>query len=454
MSDDQSNQRAAAALARLIHHGIAAVPPADLPEDWREAYQAVRAVSGGLFQRQQAFQAAIAGSSFAVHMELEVEDAFDAIPDPPQDSLRVYSAWETLDQPPAQDWCVQGIITRPSLNMLVGAPGAKKTWLALDLAVSVASGQPWLGHPVGAHGNAPSQSSPLVGAGSPRPGIPVLILDQEGGLQRTWDRLGRTLRGHGLAGESLPGVSRADSPKGHEVPLHFIPPAGYNLANPSEVDAIAARARSLKAGLIIIDALVNVMSGVDENNVLSMQPVIANLSRLAREANAAVLVIHHANKRGVFRGSSLIASGVDHMLAIESAPDEDIIHLVTLKARDIAPVSLTAQASFGRGPGGQATFHLTPASTAAAAARSLSPAAGEILGLLQTEPMTFPELTACLADIAPGSIRNLLHYLVTSGHVQRADGGSRGQKALYQLANAQTPIPGAVVPSNPPSPTA
>lgn len=404
MSDDQSNQRAAAALARLIHHGLAAVPPADLPDDWRDAYQAVRAVPGGLFQRRQAFQAAIAASPFAAHMELEVEDALDDLPDPPQDSLRVYSAWETLDEPPAQDWCVQGLFTRPSLNMLVGAPGAKKTWLALDLAVSVASGQPWLGHSVGAR--------------SPRSNVPVLVLDQEGGLQRTWDRLGRVMRGH-------------NAPP--EVPLYFLPPAGYNLANRSEVDAIAACARSLNAGLIIIDALVNVMPGVDENNVLSIQPVIANLSRLAREANAAVLVVHHTNKRGIFRGSNLIASGVDHMLAVESAPDEDIIHISTLKARDIAPVSLTAQANFGLAPDGQAIFHLTLASSAAAS-RSLSPAAGELLHILQGNPMTFPQLTASLADIAPGSIRNLLHNLVTSGHVCRADGGGKGQKALYQLA--------------------
>lgn len=431
MPEEQANQRAAAALARLIHHGLAAVPPGDLPEDWREAYQAVRAVSGGLLQRQQVFENAVAGSPFAAHMELEVEDALEALANPPQDSLRVYSAWETLDQPPTQEWCVQGVFTRPSLNLLVGAPGAKKTWLALDLAVSVASGQPWLGHPIG------SASEPLVGVGSPRPissgkeptavesprpdaqGIPVLILDEEGGIQRTWDRLGRTLRGH----KAPP-----------DVPLYFLPPSGYNLANRSEVEAIAARARSLNVGLIIIDALVNVMPGVDENNVLSMQPVIANLSRLARQANATVLVIHHTNKRGVFRGSSLIASGVDHMLAIESAPNEELIYISTLKVRDLAPVSLTAQANFVDGENGRSTFHLSLASPTAALARVLSPAAGELIGLLQHQPLTFPQLTARLADIAPGSIRNLLHNLVLTGHIQRADGGGRGQKALYQLA--------------------
>ncbi|MCW5878102.1 MAG: AAA family ATPase [Anaerolineales bacterium] len=419
LNEDALNQRAAAALAQLIHFGLATVPPDSLPASWAAGYQAVRAqTGGGLYERQQAFQEAIAGLPDRVHMEMEVEDALDEIETRPEDQLRIYSAWETLEPLPAQDWCVQDVFTRPSLNLLVGAPGAKKTWLALDLAVSVACGQDWLGHStassaVGAHGRAPVQSP-----------TPVLILDQEGGLQRTWDRLGRTLRGHQAASETS---------------VFFVPPAGYNFADRAEVDAISARARSLNVGLIIIDALANVMPGVDENNVLSMQPVIANLSRLARETNAAVLLIHHTNKRGVFRGSSLIASGVDHMLLVESQPEEDLIRLATLKARDIAPVSLTAKANFGQSPDNQPTFHLSPAPPGVQSPRPLSTTAQNLIQLLSDTPLTFPQLTAGLADIAPGTVRNVLHQLVLSGHVRRADGGRRGQKALYQLADLVLP---------------
>lgn len=415
LNEDEINQRAASALAQLIHFGLATVPPDSLPASWAAAYQAVRAqVSGGLYERQQTFEDAIAVFPDHVHMEMEIEDALDEIGTKPEDQLRVYSAWETLDPPPVQDWCVQDVFTRPSLNLLVGAPGAKKTWLALDLAVSVASGQDWLGH---------STTHIPVGAKHASP-MPVLILDQEGGLQRTWDRLGRTIRGHQAA---------------PETPVFFIPPAGYNFANRAEVDAITARARSLNVGLIIIDALVNVMPGVDENNVLSMQPIITNLSRLAREANAAVLLIHHTNKRGVFRGSSLIASGVDHMLLVESQPEEDLIRLATLKARDIAPVSLTAQANFGHAPDGQPTFHLSPAISGVQSTRPLSTTAQTLVRLLSAAPLTFPQLAAGLADIAPGTVRNVLHQLVLSGHVRRADGGRRGQKALYRLAEEPSP---------------
>ncbi len=36
------------------------------------------------------------------------------------------------------------LFTRPSLNFLLGTPGSRKTWLAIDLAVCLATGQPWL----------------------------------------------------------------------------------------------------------------------------------------------------------------------------------------------------------------------------------------------------------------------------------------------------------------------
>ncbi len=36
------------------------------------------------------------------------------------------------------------LFPRPSLNFILGTFGSKKTWLALDLAVSVALGRGWL----------------------------------------------------------------------------------------------------------------------------------------------------------------------------------------------------------------------------------------------------------------------------------------------------------------------
>lgn len=260
---------------------------------------------------------------------------------------------------------------------------------------------------------APSQTLAKQGDG-----VGVLIYDEEGGLTRMWGRLARTLRGH-------------HAPAG--IPLYFVPPSYCRATQDHFVDSIAARARHLNVGLIIFDALTNLMSGTDENNVLSVEPVFENLRRLARESGATVLVIHHTNKQGLVRGSSFISSSVDHLLGVESDPHSDLVTISTIKARDLAPVCLTARAVFDSDPG--PSFKLVPASPADAS-RSMSPATSAIVSLLAAKPRTFPQLTAQLADLSPGSIRNILHHLVTNGSVTRADGGSRGKKAFYCLASA------------------
>lgn len=97
LNEDALNQRAASALAQLIHFGLATVPPDSLPASWAAGYQAVRAqVGGGLYERQQAFQEAISGFPDRAHMELEVEDALDEIETRPEDQLRVRNVLHQL----------------------------------------------------------------------------------------------------------------------------------------------------------------------------------------------------------------------------------------------------------------------------------------------------------------------------------------------------------------------
>jgi RecA-family ATPase len=43
------------------------------------------------------------------------------------------------------EWMVDGLVGENALVELFGKPGAGKSFLALDLAMSVATGEPWLG---------------------------------------------------------------------------------------------------------------------------------------------------------------------------------------------------------------------------------------------------------------------------------------------------------------------
>jgi hypothetical protein len=54
----------------------------------------------------------------------------------------------TLITRPPRTFLVDGILPETSLGVLYGLPGSGKTFLALDLAFSIANGRPWLGHSV------------------------------------------------------------------------------------------------------------------------------------------------------------------------------------------------------------------------------------------------------------------------------------------------------------------
>src|SRR3990170_1404334 len=104
----------------------------------------------------------------------------------------LYSAADALLPPPPLEWCVDGLLPLSSVSMLVGDPGAKKTFLAIDLAVCVAIGKPWLGRQV-------------------RQG-PVLFIDEQTGLHALKARFNAALQAHGA---------------GPETPLHFTSMANY-----------------------------------------------------------------------------------------------------------------------------------------------------------------------------------------------------------------------------------
>jgi hypothetical protein len=172
----------------------------------------------------------------------------------------------------------------------------------------------------------------------------------------------------------------------------------------------------MKAGLIIIDALSDLLSAIDSNG--SVQTVLFNLRRLSDTCHAAVIVIHHTNREGGYRGSSSIAAAVDLMLEITSPPSDNLIAIRTLKSRFQAPGPFYALAHFATTKGGEPRFNLTHAEPPA---DSVSPSPVQlpfsgvslaILHFLAAHPnSTRAILTAGLPQYSEGTIRNALKEL-------------------------------------------
>src|SRR3972149_5937041 len=250
------NPAAARILARLIQFGYAPSPLPDLPPEWFHALAAVLDVIGSSRRvRWQTFVASVKG--FPYEMVEGVADALEDALDRNEKERVLYSSKDALYPPPPLRWCVEGLFAQPSLNLLVGDPGTKKTYLAIDLAVSVAMGQPWLGHAV--HRS------------------PVLFVDEEMGLYQLWARLNSSLHAHGA------GIS---------TPFDFISLGGYDFRDSADADQLIHRALGRGSGLIIIDALANLMRA-GENNLASVQRVLFNLRRMAENCKPALVVTPH-----------------------------------------------------------------------------------------------------------------------------------------------------------------
>jgi len=62
-------------------------------------------------------------------------------------TLTLYSAAEIKRLPPPE-WLIDGHLVQNSIAVLYGPSGGGKSFLALDGALSVATGRDWLGRPV------------------------------------------------------------------------------------------------------------------------------------------------------------------------------------------------------------------------------------------------------------------------------------------------------------------
>jgi hypothetical protein len=117
--------------------------------------------------------------------------------------------------------------------------------------------------------------------------------------------------------------------------VNLITPAHIGTNNP--LDFIADVIAELKPDLVIIDtlaALVDLLADVPESgNAGDWTRVMARLTRIARETEAAVLVLHHGRKSdGKYRDSTAIGAGVDAVLEMTEGK-ADMTRKVTCHAR-------------------------------------------------------------------------------------------------------------------------
>jgi hypothetical protein len=176
-------------------------------------------------------------------------------------------------------WLIQGLWPADAYGVLAAQEKAGKTWAALDLAVSVAAGRPWLEH-----------------FACPTPG-PVLVFLGEGGERATVRRIEAIATSKGVD----PGLLADRLRLCFRVPRLAAPGAGGELA------AIQAELEAHPAALVVLDPLYLAAAGASGSNLYDMGAVLQAIQGVCQHAGCALLVVTHWNKTGDGRGADRIS---------------------------------------------------------------------------------------------------------------------------------------------------
>jgi hypothetical protein len=200
---------------------------------------------------------------------------------------------------------IEGLLNPGGFSALLGVPGTKKSFMALEMAFSIATGRDCLGHKVAQGG--------------------VLYMALEG-LDGFEKRVAGLQAHHGLndfplaiSGESL-NLSQSDSKDGTKL-LELIQEAEASLGQPIK--------------FLVLDTLNRIMAGADENSTRDMTLLVGRLDHIRKQTGVHILVVHHLGKdasKGA-RGSSVLVGAVDTELRIVN----DTLRITKQKDMEVGP---------------------------------------------------------------------------------------------------------------------
>lgn len=179
-------------------------------------------------------------------------------------TLPVLLASELDAQLQQERWLIEGLWARSAIGLIGGAPKCGKTWLGLDMAVSVASGSATLGH-FACHA----------------PG-PALIFLAEDALPQVRSRIEALCHQRGQDIRSLE--------------IHVITTPVLRLDLSGDQERLARTIEELRPRLLLLDPLVR-LHRLDENSAAEISGLLGYVRDLQRRFDVAIVLVHHASKK-------------------------------------------------------------------------------------------------------------------------------------------------------------
>lgn len=212
---------------------------------------------------------------------------------------------------PDPEWLVHGILPADSFTVVYGAPGAGKSFMALDIACSIASG-----HTL--HNAQVRRGQVLVAVGEGLRGMKP--------REEAW-----SLAHPDADSDSI------------DSNLHILPKA-VHLLESRDAEMLANTAEYLSdtgdepLRLVVIDTWARALVGGDENSAKDVGLAIDVCEHIRERTGATILIVHHTGADGQReRGSTALRGAADTSIAMSKDDASGIIQMEVKKMKDGSP---------------------------------------------------------------------------------------------------------------------
>ena len=233
----------------------------------------------------------------------------------------VQRASQLASSGPQTQWLGQDLWTEQAVGILGGEPKCCKSFLALDVAVSVASGTACL------------RQFPVRRSG------PVLLFPAEDSLA--------------VVRQRLEGIAAAAQVPFASLPVQVITAPSLRLDTATDRLRLSQTVQAQHPVLLVLDPLIR-LHRVDENDATQIAALLSYLRELQRQFQLAVLLVHHARKDShssrpgqALRGSSELHGWGDSNLYLRRKGSQLTLSTEHRAApsRDHIPLQLTQSGS-------------------------------------------------------------------------------------------------------------
>ena len=224
----------------------------------------------------------------------------------PAGQIMEYLDVRQIKAQPDPVWAIEDLVNERALGFIFGPPSSLKTFIALDIALSTtAKLASWWGHKINTHGA-------------------VIYLCREGVASlkfriMAWEKHRKTI---------------AD-----DAPFYLIR-KNLNFMKPEDIGVLLATVEEIavKAAVpiaaIFVDTVSRVLPGAKENQQEDMSLFVEACEALQYRFNCMVAGVHHTNKNGGIRGSTVIPGAGDFLIETRREPGAMVGSIFVHKVKD------------------------------------------------------------------------------------------------------------------------